>query len=192
MTLNEDAARALNEVGSVLDAALPDQVEAMAPPILAAERIVLYGVGREGLMMKSLAMRLYHLGLDAHVVGDMTTPPVGEGDLLIVSAGPGQFSTVSGLVGVATAARATTMCVTAVPDGGAAKAVDHVVHIPAQTMANDQSGGTSILPMGSLFEAAQFLFFEILILVLRDRLGLSPEAMRANLIAASLASAPEF
>jgi 6-phospho-3-hexuloisomerase len=180
MTLKETATKALAEVGEVLEKALPRQVEVMAGPIRQARRIVLYGVGREGLMMRSLAMRLFHLGLDAHVVGDMTTPPVGPGDLLIVSAGPGQFSTVSALMGVAKGAGASTMCVTAEPGGGAAAAADHVVHLAAQTMANDQAGATSVLPMGSLFEATQFLFFEMLILHLRDAMGLTPEAMRAN------------
>jgi 6-phospho-3-hexuloisomerase len=139
MSLPEMARRALAEVGAVLDQALPDQAEAMAAPIARAKRIALYGVGREGLMMKALAMRLYHLGLDAHVVGDMTTPPVGAGDLLIVSAGPGQFSTVAALIEVARGAGAATLCVTAEPGGAAPAAADHVVHLPAQTMANGPS-----------------------------------------------------
>ena len=180
MSLREDAAQALAEVGAVLQAALPGQVEIMAPPIQGAGRIALHGVGREGLMMKSLAMRLFHLGLDSHVVGDMTTPPLGPGDLLIVSAGPGQFSTVAALVGVAKQAGAATMCVTAEPNGSVPALVEHVIHLPAQTMANDQNGPTSILPMGSLFEATQFLFFEILILYLRDAIGQTPDGMRAN------------
>lgn len=180
MTLERTAAQAIAEVGEVLEKALPGQAEAMAAPISKARRIALYGVGREGLMMRSLAMRLFHLGLDAHVVGDMTTPPLGPGDLLIVSAGPGAFSTVMGLLGVAKEAGASTMCVTATPGGAAAAAADHVVRLEAQTMANDQGRARSVLPMGSLFEAAQFLFFEMLILHLRDTMGLTPEAMRAN------------
>lgn len=180
MTLQQDAAQALREVGAVLDAALPDQVEVMAAAIRRARRIALHGVGREGLMMKSLAMRLYHLGLNAHVVGDMTTPPVAKDDLLIVSAGPGHFSTIAALVGVAQTAGAETLCVTAEPAGDIPRMADHVVHLPAQTMASDQASGASILPMGSLYEAAQFLFFEMLILHLRDTMGLSPDAMRAN------------
>jgi len=180
MTLNETAGIALAEMGAVLDRAVPAQIEAMAPPILAARRIALHGVGREGLMMKSLAMRLYHLGLNAHVVGDMTTPPVGKGDLLIVSAGPGQFSTVMALMAVAKDAGATTMCVTAEPEGAAPRTADHAIHIPAQTMASDQAGAASVLPMGSLFEAVQFLFFEMLILHLRATTGMTPDAMRAN------------
>ncbi|MDW3223150.1 MAG: 6-phospho-3-hexuloisomerase [Paracoccaceae bacterium] len=180
MSMNELAQRAVGEVGDVLQASLPAQIEAMAPPILTARRIVLHGVGREGLMIKSLAMRLFHLGLDAHMVGDMTTPHVGSGDLLIVSAGPGEFGTVSALVERAKGAEAATMCITAEPSGNVPGMVDTVIHLPAQTMARDQSGAGSVLPMGSLFEAAQFMFFEILILHLRDAAGISADAMRAR------------
>ena len=180
MTTHGRADGALAEIGAVLRAALPDQLNAMAAPIRQANKIALYGVGREGLMMKSLAMRLFHLGLDAHVVGDMTTPALGKGDLLIVSAGPGDFSTVVGLMKVAKQAGAQTLCVTAEPTGAAALRADHVVHLPAQTMANDQTGDASVLPMGSLFEAVQFLFFELVVLELRDQLAVSPDAMRAN------------
>ncbi|MEM8552604.1 MAG: SIS domain-containing protein [Pseudomonadota bacterium] len=180
MNLNALGAKALAELGEVLDKALPSEAEKMAAPIRSARRIVVYGVGREGLMMRALAMRLFHLGLDAHVVGDMTTPPVGPGDLLIVSAGPGQFSTVLALLGVARDAGADTMCITAEPDGPAPKAAQHVIVLPAQTMANDQGEATSVLPMGSLYEAVQFLFFEILVLRLQDLMGVAPAAMRSN------------
>jgi D-arabinose 5-phosphate isomerase GutQ len=39
---------------------------------------------------------------------------------------------------------------------------------------------TSILPMGSLFEAAQMIFFEIAVLKLRPLLHQSAETMRAR------------
>ncbi len=157
----------------------PEALHAMVAEIARAARIVAYGVGREGLMMRALAMRLYHLGLDAHVVGDMSCPPVGAGDLLIVSAGPGDFSTVAGLVGVATAAGARTACVTAQPTGAVPVSCDAVLVIPAQTMADDHAPA-SVLPMGSLFEGAQYLVFEMLILALRDHIGATAAAMRAR------------
>lgn len=157
------------------------QIVGMSDMLAGAKRIACYGVGREGLMMKAVAMRLYHLGLDAHVVGDMTTPALGKDDVLFISAGPGYFSTVDGLRGVAKGAGAKVLCITAEPNGAVPEASDLVVTLPAQTMASDQGGSaTSILPMGSLFEANQFLFFELLILDLRDRIGIQAEAMRAN------------
>ena len=79
---------ALEEIGAVFAKLEPKMVEPLLEEILKARRIATYGVGREGLMMKAFCMRLFHLGLDAHVVGDMTTPPLEMGDLLMVSAGP--------------------------------------------------------------------------------------------------------
>jgi len=152
----------------------------MCDEILKAWRIACYGVGREGLMMKALCMRLMHLGLNANVVGDMTTPPVGKGDLLIASAGPGSFSTVMALLDVAREAGARTMVVTAQPAGPAPKSADVVIELPAQTMANDQGGPASLLPMGSLYEAAQLVFFDLISILLREKTGQTPEQMRAR------------
>ena len=175
------ANKLLNELRPGLAPEVLDQIPDLSRALIGARRICLYGVGREGLMMKALAMRLYHLGLDAHVVGDMTTPPLGAGDILLVSAGPGHFSTVAALAGVARDAGAEVICLTAEPEGAVPRAAGLVVHLPAQTMAADQgAAATSILPMGSLYEALMFLFSELLVLDLRDRAGITPEAMRAN------------
>ncbi|GKX35558.1 MAG: hexulose-6-phosphate isomerase [Rhizobiaceae bacterium MnEN-MB40S] len=171
----------LAELRPGLSADVLQQIDSLAEALTTAQRIACYGVGREGLMMKALAMRLFHLGLDAHVVGDMTTPAVTTQDLLVVSAGPGHFSTVEALMDVAKKAGAKVICVTAEPDGAVPMKADLVIHLPAQTMAADRGdAATSILPMGSLYEALMFLFFEILVLDLRERMEISPDAMRAN------------
>jgi 6-phospho-3-hexuloisomerase len=174
------ARQALSEVGAVFAGVAADTADRMCGEILKARRIACYGVGREGLMMKALCMRLMHLGLDAHVVGDMTTPPVGQGDLLIASAGPGSFSTVMALLGVAREAGARTMVVTAQPGGPAPRAADAVIELPAQTMATDRGGPASLLPMGSLYEAAQLVFFDLISILLREKTGHSPDQMRAR------------
>jgi 6-phospho-3-hexuloisomerase len=174
------AGQALSEIDSVFKRLAADAADLMCSEILTARRVICYGVGREGLMMKALCMRLMHLGVDAHMVGDMTTPPIGKGDLLIGSAGPGVFSTVMALLTVAREARARTMVVTAQPSGPAPALADVVIELPAQTMATDQSGGTSLLPMGSLYEAAQLIFFDLISILLREKTDQSPEEMRAR------------
>lgn len=181
MSYADQVSRAAEELRGAAAGVDPAALAGMVEELAGAGRVVCYGVGREGLMMRALAMRLYHMGLDAHVVGDMSCPPVGSGDLLVVSAGPGSFSTVLGLMGVAKGAGARVACVTAQPSGAVPAGADRVLVIPAQTMADDTGPAvTSVLPMGSLFEGAQYLVFEMLILMLRDRLGVSPEAMRAR------------
>ena len=178
--INKMGVSALAEVSAVLENVGDESVEKFIAAIIAARRIALHGLGREGLQMRGLTMRLFHLGLDAHVVGDMTTPPLGAGDLLIVSAGPGDLETIEALMNIARAAGARTAVVTAQATGDAARRADCVLPIPAQTMANDQSGKLSVLPMGSLFEVAMMLVFELIVLKLRDRLGETPATMRAR------------
>jgi 6-phospho-3-hexuloisomerase len=173
-------AAALADLARVLERIDDAQVQRTIEMIATARRIALYGVGREGLQIKGLAMRLYHLGLAASVVGDMACPPLAAGDLLIVSAGPGQFSTVSALLGIARRDGAGSLVVTAQPQGECAIAADAVLHVPAQTMADDQAAAASVLPMGSLYEGALYVLFETIVLRLRDRLGVDPGAMRAR------------
>jgi 6-phospho-3-hexuloisomerase len=99
---------------------------------------------------------------------------------LFVSAGPGNLATAAVLVDIARKAGARTALVTAQPGGELAKRVDVVTVVPAQTMANDQGANLSVLPMGSLFETAQMIFFELVILKLRPRFRETSETMRAR------------
>ena len=177
-------AGAVDEVRGALGTGAGAEAERLCDELLQAKRIATYGVGREGLMMRALCMRLMHLGLDAHVVGDMTTPHLGRGDLLVVSAGPGTFSTVNALLGVAREAGARTAVVTAQPDGPAPRSADAVIQIRAQTMADDlpgmDRGASSVLPMGSLYEAAMLIFFDIVSILVRERTGQTMESMRSR------------
>ncbi|GAB2255745.1 hypothetical protein Droror1_Dr00009523 [Drosera rotundifolia] len=145
--------------------------------------IFLHGVGREGLMMKALCMRLAHLGLKAHCVFDMTTPPIGPHDLLIASAGPGGFPTVNAICRVARDNGARVVVLTARPERVEETGLASVVvHVPARTMAEDEEEGSepSLLPMGSLFEGALFVLFEMVVFVLAGVLGQTAKTVRAR------------
>ncbi len=75
------AARTSRRFEKVSDA----DVETAQDIIAKAQKIVVFGGGRERLQIMGFAMRLYHMGLAAAVEGDMTTPPVGKGDLFIAT-----------------------------------------------------------------------------------------------------------
>ena len=162
------------EVTATLSRVDPEQMQSFLDLIQNARKISLYAGGREGLMMRALAMRLFHLGYDVSVVGDMTAPFLTNGDLLILSVGPGYISTVDALRSVAQRDGATVLCLTAQPDGKTAAAADKIVYLPAQTMADDTGArATSTLPMGSLYELVLFVFSEIVVLELLKRTGKS-------------------
>ena len=170
---------ALAELAAVAERVDQAAVEAACVQILEAHRVMLYGCGREGLMMRAFAMRLYHLGVAVSMQGDLTAPPLGAGDLFFSACGPGELSTVTALASVAQAAGARVMMVTAEAAGGSLGLADQVLVLPAQTMARDLAG-ESVLPMGSLFEGAMFLVFEIMVLRLRELKGEASEDMRAR------------
>lgn len=171
---------AIADLGKVFEAIPDDAADGLVEAIVASRRIAIHGLGREGLAIKGFAMRLFHMGRDVHVVGDMTTPPLGDGDLLIVSVGPGSLRTMDTLMEIASAAGARTALITSQPDGPTSRRADILTVIPAQTMANDQGGAVSVLPMGSLFEIAEAIFFELVILRLREEFGETAETMRAR------------
>src|SRR5580692_3631404 len=147
-TLSELSQGALTDLGRVFAQLPDDAADALIEAIVAARKIVVFGCGREGLQMRGFAMRLFHMGRDVAVWGDMTTPALGAGDLFIASAGPGDLPTAQTLVEIARKAGAHTALVTAQPAGGLAKHVDVVTVIPAQTMIDDRGTKLSVLPMG--------------------------------------------
>lgn len=135
-------------------------------------------------MLKALCMRLAHLGLSTHFVFDMTTPPVTSNDILIASAGPGGFSTVDAICSVARSYGGRVVLLTAQPEkGSCVKHASVVGYVPAQTMADegDQTVETRLLlPMGSVYEGALFVLFEMVIHNLGIALGQSPDSIRAR------------
>ena len=171
----------LDEIGAPLHRIDLAQMEALCIAIAKARRVVVYGCGREALQIRGFAMRLYHLGLTVGVVGDMNCPPIETGDLFLATCGPGELATVLALIDQASKGGGTTAIITAQASGSAAKYADMVLTIPAQTMATDQGPGeNSVLAMGSVFEGALFVLFEVMVLRLAELLSATPEAMRAR------------
>ncbi len=177
MSPNAVAQTILDEISKVMAQIDADAVRAACDVITSAHNIMLYGCGREGLQMQGLAMRFHHLGLRVCMQGDMAAPPIGRGDLFIVSAGPGELGTVNALMGAARRDGAEVLFLTAVPQTRAAGLATRIIEIPARTMAVDE-GGT--MPMGSAYEGALFVLGEVLVAELTGLLNQSPEDMRAR------------
>lgn len=177
MSPRDFASAALGELGAVVDRLDEAELRATCERLVAARHVMVYGCGREGLMMRALAMRLHHLGLSVSVQGDMAAPPLGRGDVLLVSAGPGWLSTADALMGVARDAGADVVLLTATRAAAVASKASLVLHIPAQTRA---SASDSALPMGSVYEGSMFVLSEAMVHDLARRLGQSAADMEAR------------
>lgn len=84
----------LNELSEHSPDIQDEQAERLVSSIFTARKVFVAGAGRSGLMGKSFAMRLTHIGVKAYVIGETNTPSFTEEDLLIVGSGSGRTETL--------------------------------------------------------------------------------------------------
>ncbi len=169
------------DVGRTLRQVDADEVQALCAALLAAERIFLAGKGRTGLQMRAFAMRLMHLGLTVHVVDDVTTPAIGEGDLLLIGSSSGRTGSLLRYVETVGATGAQLATVTGNLESPIASAARCRVYIPASNFkAGGNAGEDSVLVMGSLFEHCLGLLCDLLIIRLKAALNVDETEMNAR------------
>ncbi|MEU6578412.1 6-phospho-3-hexuloisomerase [Streptomyces sp. NPDC046805] len=168
----------LAEVTGVLAAIDEASLESLAQTLLRADRVFVTGEGRSGFMAKAFAMRLMHLGLRVHVIGETTTPAVAPGDTVVAVSGSG---TTAGTVRVAEQAvrvGAQVHAVTTAADSPLAGLAKSRLVIPAATKHRRPGEAASIQPLSSLFDQATHLALDVVALRLADLLAVDNETAR--------------
>ena len=171
----------LDELGRTLPLASDDRAKELVQVILDARAVFVAGAGRSGLAVRCFAMRLMHLGVHTHVVGEVTAPGITEEDLLLIGSGSGATASLVSAAEKARSIGAKIALITIQEDSPTGKRADIELTIPAPTpkIAED-TGFRSIQPMGSLFEQCLLLVLDALILLLMDKTGTGADAMFAR------------
>jgi 6-phospho-3-hexuloisomerase len=169
------AQRILAEQAEVFARLPPATLDDAVAAIAAAPRVLLWGQGRTGYALMGLAMRLFHLGRDAHWVGGITTPPLRAGDLLLTNAARGDLPSATAFLRQARALGARGAVFTAAESGPALEAADLVLRLPAQTWE-----GESVLPMGGQYEIALWILGDLIVQRLMARDGIDAASMAAR------------
>lgn len=138
------------------DAGATASLAALAARLGSAERVFVLGAGRSGLALRMTAMRLMHLGLVVHVVGDVTTPAITATDALLAASGSGGTAGIVRAAETAHGAGATVLVITTAPDSPLAALADVTVVIPA-AQKQDHGGTLSAQYSGGLFEQGVLL-----------------------------------
>jgi len=138
------------------DAGATASLAALAARLGSAERVFVLGAGRSGLALRMTAMRLMHLGLAVHVVGDVTTPAITASDALLAASGSGSTAGILRAAETANAAGATVLVLTTAPHSPLADLADVTVIIPA-AQKQDHDGALSEQYSGGLFEQSVLL-----------------------------------
>ena len=175
--LTERISLILEENRAVLSHVEHEPIEQLIEAIVKAEHVFIFGQGRTGHISRFFAVRLMHLGLTVHFVGETTTPPITSRDLCIVNSGTGETRFVYHVAVAAKKAGATLATITAHPQARIGRLADICICVPAPTKGEPFGPSASQQPAGSLFEQTTMLILEATVLMLVDRLEMSPSSM---------------
>lgn len=167
----------LRELAAALKAIDPRSVEQLEQMILTSNVVFCHGLGRSGFSSKAFAMRLMHLGVDCGIIGDVLAQPIHAGDLLVLTTASGGSSALKLYADKAKQLGAKIGLVTANINSPLAQLADAVVVIPAATKDQTGANRSSMLPMGSLFEEASYLLYDMITVDLMTLMGLTNDDM---------------
>lgn len=189
----KDKARKLTErILKNIERVNEDSFERLIKLILSTvgtKKIFIVGAGRSGLVGRSLANRLMHVGFNVYVVGETVTPALKRGDLLIAISGSGETKYPVSIAEEAKKLGAIVVAITSYPDSTLGKIADHKVIVGGRTQpAEDRDyilrqlmgQHEPLTPMGTLFELSTSVLCDALIAELTERMGKTEEDLRSR------------
>lgn len=166
----------VDKIGSILSATEDSNAVRLTRMLDRASRIFVSGAGRSGLICKFFAMRLMHSGYDVSVVGEIVTPSIKRGDLLIIISGSGETEQLVAFTKKARDVGADILLITAKAKSTIGDMADGVF----QMGTTDQYGKVVGMPMGTVFELSTLFFLEALISHIIHEKGIPEEEMRSR------------
>lgn len=159
----------INECKLALNKIDEKQIDKLIDYLFEADKVFFIGVGRVKLELEAFAKRLFHLGINVHIVGDINEPAMTEKDILIVGSGSGES-----LIPVAIAKKAKSLGGKIVhigsnPESSLKDITDVMVRIPVQTKLYLDDEISSKQPMSSLFEQSLLLLGDIISKMIVER-----------------------
>ncbi len=166
----------IDKITSIL-AATDDSYDARLVQLLDnAKRIFIAGAGRSKLVGNFFAMRLVHSGYDVSVVGEIVTPSIKAGDLLIIISCSGETEQLIAFTKSARKVGANIILISAKDNSTIGDMADAVFQIGSA----EQYGKVVGMPMGTVFELSTLLFLEATISHVIHEKGIPEEEMRSR------------
>ena len=166
----------LDRISAVLDATAETHADALTARLDEADRIFIAGAGRSKLVGNFLAMRLMHAGYDVSVVGEIVTPAIRPGDLLVTISGSGETEQLIAFTKRASSHGAKVVLITSKSESTIADLAEAVFQIGTP----DVYGSVKGMPMGTTFELSTLCFLESLISHIIWEKGMPEEEMRTR------------
>jgi len=171
------------EIQKSISSVRPDDVERIIDTLVLTKargnKVMVLGSGRSGLVARSFALRLMHLGFQIYVLGETITPAVGKGDLMLAISGSGTTELVVSASRVAKRVGARVLAITSHPDSPLGELADYVIQLRGRTKVAHEEDYVArqmvgehepLAPLGTVFEDSCMVFFDGIIVELMHRL----------------------
>ncbi len=169
----------IDKVASVLDVTAandPGYDERLTSLLDSAGRIFIAGAGRSALVARFFAMRLMHGGYNVSMVGEVVTPSICIGDLLIAISGSGETETMIAYAKRAKKLGAQVILLSTTRRSTIGDLADEVFLIGTPDTIAKIKG----MPMGTVFELSTLILLEgIISHIIHDK-GIEEEDMRTR------------
>ena len=159
----------LSELHTSLGVIREEEVEQLIDSVLGARKVFFIGVGRVMLSLQAMAKRWAHLGIDTHLVGEITEPAITADDVLIVGSGSGTTLFPAGIAQKAHKIGAKVVHIGSNPTSPLKDIVCLMVRIPVRTKYYLDDEIDSQQPMTSLFEQTLLLLGDVVAKMIIDR-----------------------
>ncbi|MCK5728007.1 MAG: 6-phospho-3-hexuloisomerase [Methylococcales bacterium] len=146
----------ISKISEILDATEETYAEEMTAMFDGAKRIFISGAGRSKLVGNFLGMRLMHSGYDVSMVGEIVTPSIKNGDLLIIISGSGETEQLIAFTNKAKSVGAKIVLICSKSKSTIGDMADGVFQIGK----NDSYATVKGMPMGTVFELSTLCFLE--------------------------------
>lgn len=166
----------LGKIAEILGATQETCQELLIELCEGARRIFVAGAGRSGLVARFFAMRLMHAGYEVFVVGEIVTPSIFHGDVLLVLSGSGETETMLAFTRAAKRQGATIALVTTRARSSIGDLADHVLQVGSPELYGKIVG----MPMGTAFELSTLFLLEATIASVIHQKGIREEEMRTR------------
>ena len=166
----------VDKISEILDGTDQQHTKNLTEMLDNAKSIFISGAGRSKLVGNFFAMRLMHGGYDVNVVGEIVTPSVKAGDLLIIISGSGETKQLIAFTKKAKEIGAKIMLISANSDSTIGDLADGVFQIGKTELYAKVKG----MPMGTVFELSTLCFLEALISHVIWEKGIPEEEMQSR------------
>lgn len=166
----------IDKISGILEATDDAYDQVLTNLLDDAKRVFVSGAGRSGLIGRFFAMRLMHSGYDVSVVGEIVTPSIKNGDLLIIISGSGETEQLVAFTKKAKEIGAKILLISAKAESTIGDLADSTFQIGRP----EQYGKVKGMPMGTVFELSTLFFLEATVSHIIHDKGIPEEEMRSR------------